>query len=166
MVFGPALGSYLMETYNTSFVVFIASLIALLNVFFIVVAVPESLPYKQRTSTNCITWKKADPFVVSFFCSIISIINTKSNIKYLKVNNFFFKALGLVGRDRTVLILCLTVFLSYLPEAGEYSSLFVYLRLVSIKKLTDVITNSNFTVIPKHFYDFIINLKFEISKKI
>lgn len=67
MVFGPALGSYLMETYNTSFVVFIASLIALLNVFFIVVAVPESLPYKQRTSTNCITWKKADPFVVSPF---------------------------------------------------------------------------------------------------
>lgn len=36
----------------------------------------------------------------------------------------------MVGRDRTVLILCLTVFLSYLPEAGEYSSLFVYLRLV------------------------------------
>lgn len=37
----------------------------------------------------------------------------------------------MVGRDRTILILCLTVFLSYLPEAGEYSSLFVYLRLVS-----------------------------------
>jgi len=39
----------------------------------------------------------------------------------------------MVGRDRTILILCLTVFLSYLPEAGEYSSLFVYLRLVSVK---------------------------------
>lgn len=46
---------------------------------------------------------------------------------------FFFKALRMVGRDRTILILCLTVFLSYLPEAGEYSSLFVYLRLVSVK---------------------------------
>lgn len=67
MVFGPALGSYIMETYNTSFVVFLASLIALLNVFFIIVAVPESLPHKQRTSTNCISWKKADPFVVSTY---------------------------------------------------------------------------------------------------
>lgn len=102
MVFGPALGSYIMEIYNTSFVVFLASLIALLNVFFIIIAVPESLPHKLRTSTNCISWKKADPFV----------------------------ALRMVGRDRTILILCLTVFLSYLPEAGEYSSLFVYLRLV------------------------------------
>lgn len=66
MVFGPALGSYIMENYNTSFVVLVASLIAILNVFFIIVAVPESLPYKQRTSTNSISWKKADPFVVSY----------------------------------------------------------------------------------------------------
>ncbi|XP_025424365.1 hippocampus abundant transcript 1 protein [Sipha flava] len=102
MVFGPALGSYTMEIYSTSFVIFLASFVALLNVIFIIFAVPESLPYKQRISTNCITWKKADPFV----------------------------ALRMVGRDRTILILCLTVFLSYLPEAGEYSSLFVYLRLV------------------------------------
>lgn len=125
MVFGPALGSYLVEIYNTSFVTFFASLIALLNVFFIVVAVPESLPYKQRSSTNCISWKKADPFIVSY-------TNKKKNFKYLLNKYFiFFKALRMVGRDRTVLILCLTVFLSYLPEAGEYSSLFVYLRLVS-----------------------------------
>ncbi|XP_050433214.1 hippocampus abundant transcript 1 protein isoform X2 [Adelges cooleyi] len=102
MVFGPALGSYIMENYGSNYVVLISSLIALLNVLFIIVAVPESLPYKLRMSTNCISWEQADPFV----------------------------ALKMVGRDRTVLILCLTVFLSYLPEAGEYSSLFVYLRLV------------------------------------
>lgn len=71
MVFGPALGSYIMENYNTSFVVLVASLIAILNVFFIMVAVPESLPYKQRTSTNSISWKKADPFVVSYNISIL-----------------------------------------------------------------------------------------------
>ena len=29
-------------------------------------------------------------------------------------------------------MLSLTVFLSYLPEAGEYASFFVYLRLVSL----------------------------------
>lgn len=124
MVFGPALGSYIMEIYNTSFVIFLASFIALLNVIFIIVAVPESLPYKQRISTNCITWKKADPFVVKF-----KIIYFYVDFMFLN----FFQALRMVGRDRTILILCLTVFLSYLPEAGEYSSLFVYLRLVSIK---------------------------------
>lgn len=74
MVFGPALGSYIMEIYSTNFVVLLASLIALLNVFFIVVAVPESLPYKQRSSTNCISWKKADPFVVSTYFSINVVI--------------------------------------------------------------------------------------------
>jgi len=34
-----------------------------------------------------------------------------------------------VGTDKTVLMLCLTVLLSYLPEAGEYSCMFVYLKL-------------------------------------
>jgi len=129
MVFGPALGSYIMEIYDTSFVVFLASLIALLNVFFIIVAVPESLPHKQRTSTNCISWKKADPFVVSTYLRN----KYNKNIAIFVYFVFYFKALRMVGRDRTVLILCLTVFLSYLPEAGEYSSLFVYLRLVSVK---------------------------------
>lgn len=65
MVFGPALGSYIMENYHTNFVVLLASLIAFLNVFFIMVAVPESLPYKHRATSSCISWKKADPFVVS-----------------------------------------------------------------------------------------------------
>ncbi|VEL09224.1 unnamed protein product [Protopolystoma xenopodis] len=33
-------------------------------------------------------------------------------------------------RDKLVLLLCITTFLSYLPEAGEYSCFFVYLRLI------------------------------------
>lgn len=41
------------------------------------------------------------------------------------------QALKKIGQDRTVLLLCLAVFLSYLPEAGQYSCFFVYLRLVS-----------------------------------
>ena len=40
------------------------------------------------------------------------------------------QALKKIGKDRTVLLLCLAVFLSYLPEAGQYSCFFVYLRLV------------------------------------
>lgn len=66
MVFGPTLGSYIMEMYGINYVVLLASFIALLNVFFIIIAVPESLPYKLRMS-NCISWEHADPFVVSFF---------------------------------------------------------------------------------------------------
>jgi hypothetical protein len=36
----------------------------------------------------------------------------------------------MIGQDFLILMLCVTVFFSYLPEAGEYSSFFVYLRLV------------------------------------
>ena len=41
-----------------------------------------------------------------------------------------FSSLRKIWNDRTILMLCLTVFLSYLPEAGQYSCFFVYLRLV------------------------------------
>jgi hypothetical protein len=33
-------------------------------------------------------------------------------------------------QDRTISLLCITVFLSYLPEAGQYSCFFVYLKLI------------------------------------
>lgn len=36
-----------------------------------------------------------------------------------------------MGKDRNVLLISVSVFLSYLPEAGQYSCFFVYLRLVS-----------------------------------
>nr|XP_021156346.1 hippocampus abundant transcript-like protein 1 isoform X2 [Columba livia] len=35
-----------------------------------------------------------------------------------------------VRKDSTVLPICITVFLSYLPEAGQYSSFFLYLRQI------------------------------------
>ena len=49
--------------------------------------------------------------------------------------NFFFyylilKSLRAIFADRTISLLCLTVFLSYLPEAGQYSCFFVYLKLI------------------------------------
>ncbi|KAG0423945.1 hypothetical protein HPB47_000305 [Ixodes persulcatus] len=40
------------------------------------------------------------------------------------------QALRKVGKDPMILMLCVTVFLSYLPEAGQYSCFFVYLRLL------------------------------------
>ncbi|XP_076758789.1 hippocampus abundant transcript 1 protein isoform X2 [Xylocopa sonorina] len=101
MVISPALGDYIMKTYGENLVVALATAIAVLDVFFILVAVPESLPEKARPPAP-ISWEQADPFAY----------------------------LGKVGKDHTILMLCITVFLSYLPEAGQYSCIFVYLTKV------------------------------------
>lgn len=105
LVTSPALGAYLGKVHSDDLVVGLATAIAILDVFFILVAVPESLPEKLRLSSTWsanITWEQADPFT----------------------------ALWKVSKDRNVLLISLTVFLSYLPEAGQYSCFFVYLRLV------------------------------------
>lgn len=104
MVISPALGAYLMDRYGEALVVAAATAVAVLDVFFIMVAVPESLPEKVRPTGwgPAISWEQADPFA----------------------------ALKKVGAERTVLMLCVAVFLSYLPEAGQYSCIFVYLKLV------------------------------------
>nr|CAG4649182.1 EOG090X033O [Scapholeberis mucronata] len=104
LVTSPALGAYLGRAYSETLVVAIATAVAILDVFFILVAVPESLPEKVRPSSwgAPISWEQADPFA----------------------------ALKKVGKDNTILMLCVTVFLSYLPEAGQYSCFFVYLKLV------------------------------------
>lgn len=105
LVTSPAIGAYLQHTYSDSFVILLATLIAFLDVLFIIICVPESLPEKMRISkqqATVFTWETADPF----------------------------SSLRRMGHDFTIIILCATVFLSYLPEAGQYSSFFVYLRLV------------------------------------
>uniref|UniRef100_A0A1E1XAJ0 Putative transporter add1 major facilitator superfamily n=1 Tax=Amblyomma aureolatum TaxID=187763 RepID=A0A1E1XAJ0_9ACAR len=105
LVTSPALGAYLARQYSDALVAALASAIALLDVLFILVAVPESLPEKLRpvgSWSSPISWEQADPF----------------------------SALRKVGKDPMILMLCVTVFLSYLPEAGQYSCFFVYLRLV------------------------------------
>lgn len=75
-VISPALGAALMEKYGDTLVVALATAIAVLDVFFILVAVPESLPDKVRGSSwgAPINWEQADPFAVRtyiyiyFFC--------------------------------------------------------------------------------------------------
>uniref|UniRef100_A0A669E2Q5 Major facilitator superfamily domain containing 14B n=1 Tax=Oreochromis niloticus TaxID=8128 RepID=A0A669E2Q5_ORENI len=105
LVTSPAIGAYLSAWYGDSLVVLVATLIALADICFILLAVPESLPDKMRLSSwgTPISWEHADPFA----------------------------SLRKVGQDSTVLLICITVFLSYLPEAGQYSSFFLYLRQVS-----------------------------------
>lgn len=98
----PALGAYLNDKYSEPLVVALATAVAVLDVFFILVAVPESLPEKVRPNQfSPISWEQADPFA----------------------------ALRRVGNNPTILMQCITVLLSYLPEAGQYSCIFVYLKL-------------------------------------
>ncbi|XP_063074526.1 MFSD14 family MFS transporter [Engraulis encrasicolus] len=104
LVTSPAIGAYLSQAYGDTLVVILATAIALLDIAFILVAVPESLPEKMRPASwgAPISWEQADPFA----------------------------SLRKVGQDSTVLLICITVFLSYLPEAGQYSCFFLYLRQV------------------------------------
>ncbi|XP_026511410.1 hippocampus abundant transcript 1 protein [Terrapene carolina triunguis] len=104
LVTSPAIGAYLGRVYGNSLVVVLATAIALLDICFILVAVPESLPEKMRPASwgAPISWEQADPFA----------------------------SLKKVGQDSIVLLICITVFLSYLPEAGQYSSFFLYLRQI------------------------------------
>uniref|UniRef100_A0A671N675 Hippocampus abundant transcript 1 protein-like n=1 Tax=Sinocyclocheilus anshuiensis TaxID=1608454 RepID=A0A671N675_9TELE len=104
LVTSPAIGAYLSASYGDNLVVLLATLIALADICFILLAVPESLPDKMRLNTwgAPISWEQADPFA----------------------------SMRKVGQDTTVLLICITVFLSYLPEAGQYSSFFLYLRQV------------------------------------
>lgn len=101
LVISPGLGAYLEMVYSQKVVVALATAVAVLDVFFIMVAVPESLPNKPPASRG-LTLEQVDPFL----------------------------ALRKIWKDKTVLMICVTVFLSYLPEAGQYSCFFVYLRLV------------------------------------
>jgi len=104
LVTSPAIGAYLGALYGENLVVAVATAIALLDILFIMVAVPESISETAHPEVhqNKMSWERADPFA----------------------------SLKRIGKDHLILMLCVTVFLSYLPEAGEYSSFFVYLRLV------------------------------------
>ncbi|XP_023325863.1 hippocampus abundant transcript 1 protein [Eurytemora carolleeae] len=102
LVTSPALGAWIEANYGEELVVAAATAIAILDVFFIMVAVPESLPEKCKPTSRGLTLEQVDPF----------------------------SSLRKMWKDSTVLMLCITVFLSYLPEAGQYSCFFVYLRLV------------------------------------
>jgi len=68
LVTSPAVGAYLGAMYGDSLVIALASAIALLDIFFIMVAVPESLPEARHPEVHHVSklsWEKADPFVVS-----------------------------------------------------------------------------------------------------
>jgi len=104
LVISPAVGAYMSHAYSLESVVALATLISLLDFFFIILFVPESL-----TKTTA-----AKP-ALSF-----DVFKTQE----------FFKLFSNVTQDKTLFVFCVTVFLSYLPEAGQYTCIFVYLRHV------------------------------------
>ncbi|KAI3380447.1 hypothetical protein SNEBB_001673 [Seison nebaliae] len=101
LITSPAIGAYLGDSYSQRLVIVLATIISLLDVLFIFLAVPESLPESVLSRVSGI-WQQADPFA-SFRRMIY---------------------------DRTMRTLCAAVFFSYLAEAGQYSCFFVYLKLV------------------------------------
>lgn len=135
----PAIGVYLSGQYGDSLVVLVATVIAVADIAFVFFVVPESLPDKMRLTSwgFPISWEQADPFAVSLFIAVTALtcsaLTDRSIDRYLCF--WCVQSLRRVGKDTTVLLICVTVFLSYLPEAGQYSSFFLYLRQVTHRQL-------------------------------
>jgi hypothetical protein len=76
-----------------------------------------------------------DPVLIEGLLSAIRLVKEWMGVHctsycYHQPLAFCLQSLRKVGQDSTVLLICITVFLSYLPEAGQYSSFFLYLRQV------------------------------------
>jgi MFS family permease len=90
LVTSPAIGAYLGKVYSENFVIALASAVALLDIFFILACVPESLPEKCRPGAwgTRIPWEKADPFrslkrlsddhLIMMLCIATFLISTRS----------------------------------------------------------------------------------------
>lgn len=92
LVTSPAIGAYLGRVYGDSLVVVLATAIALLDICFILVAVPESLPEKMRPASwgAPISWEQADPFAVKSSWFSFSLAK--------KVNVWWFSAISIFCR--------------------------------------------------------------------
>lgn len=88
-------------------------------------------------NVRCLSWH-----VFQYLLSGALFLNMTT--KYFPTCFFLLQSLKKVGQDSIVLLICITVFLSYLPEAGQYSSFFLYLRQVNEHFDTDL-NGSKFT---------------------
>jgi predicted MFS family arabinose efflux permease len=106
LVISPSLGTLIIDyTENGERnVVILATVVSVLNLLFIVFCVPESLPESVRKASwgSSISCEQADPFA----------------------------SLRKVGTNPGLLRICGVVMLSYLPEAGQYSCFFLYLKQI------------------------------------
>jgi len=103
LIISPALGAAVeLYTGSEDAVVILATVVALLDVVFIILMVPESLPSSEKVNLDTLTFKKVDPF----------------------------SSLRGIWTNKTVLTTSLVSALSYLPETGQATCFFVYLTLV------------------------------------
>ena len=67
LITSPALGSHLQVVYNDNVVIALATAVAILDILFILLIVPESLPERIRPASwgAPVSWEQADPFNVS-----------------------------------------------------------------------------------------------------
>ncbi|VDL15634.1 unnamed protein product [Hymenolepis diminuta] len=172
LIISPTLGAILEKAYSENFVIFLATLVAVSDILFIIFFVPESLKSKREQlqtskcstggvcacgncgSSNSPLGDITEPFLnpEQQAMTLIGTQPTSSSTELVCVNSSLqtpivkkwaitwdkvdpFAALRHISRDRVTLLVCMTTFLSYLPEAGEYSCFFVYLRLVSLRDI-------------------------------
>jgi len=86
LVTSPAIGAYLGRAYSDNLVIALASFVAILDVCFLLLAVPESLPEKCRPATwgSHIAWEKADPFAVN---NLFAALYMQTNFTCCNNNN-------------------------------------------------------------------------------
>ena len=75
LITSPAIGAFVESAYSQNVVIIMATAVAALDILFILLFMPESLPEKMRPSSSWgshISWEKADPFGVSKIVCMIS----------------------------------------------------------------------------------------------
>ncbi|ESO11368.1 hypothetical protein HELRODRAFT_194830 [Helobdella robusta] len=148
LVVSPYIGTVLERYYGDDFVVFVASVVATIDIIFILIFVPETLPWRpglckdheedDDTVTMTTTMVMSDVIIAAPSSGGGAVAGggggggggsgSISRLSWEKADPF--ASLRKIGHDKLIVMLALTVFLSYLPEAGEYSSIFVYLQII------------------------------------
>uniref|UniRef100_A0A3P8ZQV9 Major facilitator superfamily (MFS) profile domain-containing protein n=1 Tax=Esox lucius TaxID=8010 RepID=A0A3P8ZQV9_ESOLU len=108
LVTSPAIGAYLSAKYGDSLVVLVATIISVVDIAFVLLVVPESLPDKMRlTSWGLpISWAQADPFAVIEFshaaiAAFIAMVGILSIIAQTLLLTYLMKT---IGNKNTVLL--------------------------------------------------------------
>ncbi|XP_069646762.1 hippocampus abundant transcript 1 protein isoform X2 [Haliaeetus albicilla] len=108
LVTSPAIGAYLSQAYGDMLVVVLASGVALLDIGFILLAVPESLPEEMRPVSwgAPISWEQADPFAVIGFSSetvaaFIGVVGILSILAQTVVLGILMRS---IGNKNTILL--------------------------------------------------------------
>ncbi|KAF4804233.1 Hippocampus abundant transcript-like protein 1 [Turdus rufiventris] len=108
LVTSPAIGAYLSASYGDSLVVLVATLVAVVDICFILLAVPESLPEKIRPASwgSSISWEQADPFAIIGFgsASIAAFIAVVGILSIIAQTVFLSMLMRSIGNKNTVLL--------------------------------------------------------------